>query len=65
MAKRRVGRPRSGRDDISVKFDRRVAARARFVAENRGLTLAEYLSEIVRPIVERDFEQTLKEESEK
>jgi hypothetical protein len=65
MAKRRVGRPRSNRDDITVKVDRKVAARARFVAESRGLTLAEYFSEILRPVVERDFERTLKEETAK
>ena len=50
-----AGRPKGERDDIAVKIDRGVAARARFVAETRGLTLAEYLSEAIRPIVERDF----------
>lgn len=49
------GRPKSARDDISVKLDRTVVARGRFVAELRGLTLAEYLTEAIRPIVDRDF----------
>ena len=40
------GRPRSGRDDIAVKMDRAVVARARYVAEMRGVSLAEYLSEV-------------------
>ena len=49
------GRPKSDRDDVSVKLDRTVVARGRFVAELRGITLAEYLTEAARPIVDRDF----------
>jgi hypothetical protein len=52
-----AGRPKSSRDDISVKLDRTVAARARYVADLRGLTLAEYLTEAIRPIVDRDFDR--------
>lgn len=55
-----AGRPRSGRDDVTVKLDRGVAARARYVAELRGLTLAEYLSEAARPVVDRDFAEAAK-----
>jgi hypothetical protein len=36
-------------------MDRGVVARARFVAEIRGVTLAAYLTEAVRPVVDRDF----------
>ena len=50
-----AGRPRSGRDDVAVKLDRGIVARARYVADLRGVTLAEYLSEAVRAIVDRDF----------
>ena len=57
-----AGRPKAEqvRDDMSVKMDRTIVARARFVAELRGITLAEYLTEVVRPIVARDFEQSSK-----
>ncbi len=50
-----AGRPKSGRNDIAVKIDRTLAARARFVAELRGVSLTEYLSEAVRPVVDKDF----------
>ena len=50
-----AGRPKSGRDDVTVKMDRGVVARARYVAEVRGVTLAAYLSEAVGPVVDRDF----------
>lgn len=50
-----AGRPKSDRDDVSVRLDRNVVSRARFVADQRGLTLAEYLTELVRPLVDRDF----------
>lgn len=57
-----AGRPKTDRDDMSVKMDRAIVARARFVAELRGITLAEYLTEAVRPIVEKDFEKASKPE---
>ncbi len=55
-----AGRPKSERDDVTVKMDRGVVARARYVAEIRGVTLAEYLSDAVRPIVDRDFGKAAK-----
>jgi hypothetical protein len=55
-----AGRPKSERDDVTVKMDRGLVARARFVAEIRGVTLAEYLSEAVRPVVDRDFGKAAK-----
>lgn len=52
----RAGRPRtSTRDDVAVKLDRGVAVRARFVANVRGISLAEYLTEAIRPLVDRNF----------
>jgi hypothetical protein len=40
---------------VSVKLDRGVVSRAKIVAAARGLTLAEYLSELTRGPVDRDF----------
>jgi hypothetical protein len=50
-----AGRPRTLRDDISVKIDRTVAAKAMYLARLKGMTLAEYLTEKVRPDIEREF----------
>ncbi len=61
MGRKRTGRPpTSERDDIVVKLDRAVAADARWIAEKRGVSMAEYLSEALRPIVARDFQQGTK-----
>jgi hypothetical protein len=61
MAKK-MGRPKtSTRQDVSIKFDRVLAARARQVALNRGLSLAEYLSEACRAVVDRDYAKVLRE----
>jgi hypothetical protein len=58
MAKKKAGRPAtSTRDDVVVKIDRGIVAKARFVAENRKIPLAEYLSEALRSIVARDFDK--------
>ena len=43
------------RNDISVKLDAQAARKAKLVATNRGITLAEYLTSIVGPVVERDL----------
>ena len=66
MAKKRTGRPKtSTRDDVVARIDRGVIARARYVAETRKIPLAEYLSsEILRPVVLRDFEKTTKQGDE-
>ena len=44
------------RDDRVAKIDRSVIDKAEFVALDRGQTLAEYLSEALRPVVDRDYE---------
>jgi hypothetical protein len=65
MAKKRTGRPKtSTRDDVVARIDRGVIARARYVAETRKIPLAEYLSEILRPVVLRDFDKTTKQGDE-
>ena len=51
-----AGRPKtSTRDDVAVKLDRKLVEKARQVADLRGISLAEYLSEIARDQVDRDF----------
>ncbi len=61
MGRKRTGRPpTSERDDIVVKLDRAVAAQARYIAETRGISMAEYLTEALRPIAARDFQQVAK-----
>jgi reverse gyrase len=47
------------RNDISVKLDAQVARKAKLVATNRGITLAEYLTSIVEPIVARDLKEEM------
>jgi hypothetical protein len=49
-----------GRDDVVVKLDRGVAAQARYVADSRNIPLAEYLTEITRGVVRRDFDRAAK-----
>ena len=44
------------RNDVQVKVDATVAAQAKMVAASRGVHLAEYVSELIRPLVLRDLE---------
>jgi hypothetical protein len=49
-------RPKSKRNDEPVKVDAEVLKMARLVVQERDTTLAEYLSELLRPLVRRDWE---------
>jgi hypothetical protein len=61
MEKKKMGRPRSVRQDASIKFDKILLGRARHVAQARGIGIAEYLSELSRPLIDRDYRSLLKE----
>jgi reverse gyrase len=53
-----MGRPkgkRTERDDASVKIDRGIVGMAKMIATRRKITVAQFLSESLRPIVEREF----------
>ena len=52
---------RTKRNDIAVKVDAGVIASARVVVAHRNITLAEYLSDLLRPLVERDLKKTGRE----
>ncbi len=61
MARKRMGRPpTSDRDDTVVRLDRQLAAKAKYTAAVRGIPIAQYLSEIARATIERDFGQAVK-----
>jgi hypothetical protein len=44
------------RNDVAVKVDAEVIRVAKIAAAYKGLSLAEYLSQTLRPIVSRDVE---------
>lgn len=55
------GRPkRSQRRDVSVKIDEEVVQKAKHVALTKRITLAEYLTELLRGPVEKDFAKAVK-----
>lgn len=45
------------RHDVPVKVDAQVIADAKIAAAYKGLSLAEYISEALRPIAFRDMEE--------
>lgn len=53
----------SQRNDVTVKLDAELVKNARVIAAFRELSLAEYLSEALRPIVQRDFRKEILERS--
>lgn len=56
-----AGRPKtSERKDVVVKIDETIVAEAKHVVLARGITLAEYLSDLLRASVHRDFLKELK-----
>jgi hypothetical protein len=49
--------PMVRRNDTAVKMDAEVVRDAKIVAAYKERSLAEYLSELVRPLIARDMEQ--------
>jgi hypothetical protein len=55
------GRPRQEkRHDVSVKLDSVIVSKAKMIASARGLTLAEFLSDLLRAPVDREFTKEMK-----
>ena len=48
-------------NDVVVKLEKDVVDAARLVAAHRGVTMAEYLSTLLRPLVLRDQAEMAKE----
>jgi hypothetical protein len=62
MAKKKIGRPRTSvRHDVNIKFDRVLAGQARAIANGMGISMAEYLSELARPGIHRDYARLLRD----
>lgn len=51
---------RSKRNDKAVKIERDIAAQAKFIADENDTTIAEYLSNLLRDAVQRDFDKALR-----
>lgn len=49
--------PKPKRNDSSVKIESGIVRKARLITDFRDATLAEYLSDLLRPLVERDYDQ--------
>ncbi len=62
MAKKPMGRPKTSvRHDVSIKFDKILAGKARLIAQGKGVSMAEYLTETTRPIIDRDYAKLMRE----
>ena len=48
------------RDDKAVKIERHLATKAKVIAESKGVVMAEYLSDLLRPLISRDWPKALK-----
>jgi hypothetical protein len=45
------------RNDVGVKIDAEVASMCKIVAEYKKIPVSQYMSEVLRPVAERDLEQ--------
>jgi hypothetical protein len=55
VAERRPMARKSSRNDVQVKLDAEVVRAARIVSAYRDVTMAEYLSGLLKPLVMRDL----------
>ncbi len=52
---------KSERDDVAVKIDRAVVGKAKMIATHRGISVAELLSDLASPGVDKAYAQMLRE----
>ena len=56
------GRPKtSERDDVTVRLDRGIVAKAKVIAARRDVSLAELLSEMIRETVDQSYDKMVRE----
>jgi hypothetical protein len=60
MAKKRMGRPPKGRNDVTVRMDVEIKNRCDGVAKLLGMTLNEYLSSRMDSISEKELQAIAK-----
>jgi hypothetical protein len=63
--KKQKGRPKAGRDDATTKFDRHLLGKAQMIARHRGIPVAEYLEEMTRAKIDRDYTKLLQDYEKK
>jgi hypothetical protein len=54
-----IAEDKMARQDLTVKMGADVVNRAKVVALNKNLTLAEYLTERIRPLIDEDYIKTV------
>jgi hypothetical protein len=60
--KRPVGRPKtSDRDDVTIRVNRAIAHKARVIAAQRQITIAELITEILQQPIDRAFASVVRE----
>jgi hypothetical protein len=62
VAKKKVGRPKGQTEKgigIQARIDADLVKMGRMIAPSKGITLTQYLSEILRPAVVRDYHAIL------
>jgi len=61
----RPGRPKSDRDDVTIRVSRVLASRLRVLAGDRGTTIAELADELFTPVIDRAWGLMLKRMDDK
>lgn len=56
MAKK-MGRPTKGRNDVTARMDAELLRKVKFVSQYKGETIAELLTRIVEPIIDREMRE--------
>jgi hypothetical protein len=60
MAKSK-GRPKTDRDEVTVKLDRALAQQAKLIAGRRGVTVGELLTDLLSGPISKAYLQLLRE----
>ena len=51
---------RTERDDVAVKVDRAIVSKAKLIASDSGITVAELLSDLLKPAIDKAYREMLR-----
>lgn len=65
VAKKQMGRPKTGADNVAVKIDAQLIRDAKMIASHDGKPVSEFLNAVLKPIIDRELTRVVKTLSER
>jgi len=62
MSNKKAGRPSSGKREVTARIDVEVMRKVKYLASIEGITIGEYLTQVLDPVVSKRYREHLESE---